>query len=219
MIDIEVFSKSGIGKHNEDYVLHTEITPDISLIVVCDGMGELPHGAYASKIIAHSIENYMSQDPCFHNPEQSIMNALYCANDEIAKESVRLKSKMGASVALTVFAGNACYYTWLGDVRIYLSSEGNTELLTKDHLAIEGNHSFLSRCINGRGFRHTPEIGVLEISCDDDVYIATDGYYLHNKVGRPSESAITADDDATIVCIKSSVPGAERMWRHLYAGR
>ena len=39
MIDVEVFSKAGIGKHNEDYVLHTEIASDISLIVVCDGMG------------------------------------------------------------------------------------------------------------------------------------------------------------------------------------
>ena len=39
MIDVEVFSKPGVGKYNEDYVLHTEIEPDISLIVICDGMG------------------------------------------------------------------------------------------------------------------------------------------------------------------------------------
>ncbi len=39
MIDVEVFSKAGIGKDNEDYVLHTEIAPDVALTVVCDGMG------------------------------------------------------------------------------------------------------------------------------------------------------------------------------------
>lgn len=202
MIDVEVFSTAGIGKHNEDYVLHTEIAPDISLIVVCDGMGGLSYGADASKTIAHSIDNYLRQDLCIHKPEQSIINALHYANDELAKECVRLKSKMGASVALALFVGNACYYTWLGDVRIYLATEGKRELLTKDHLAIEGNHSFLSRCINGKEFRHSPEVGELAISIGDEVYIATDGYYLHNKVGSPSESAITADDDATIVCIK-----------------
>lgn len=76
MIDVEVFSKAGIGKHNEDYVLHTEIAPDISLIVVCDGMGGLSYGANASKIVAHSIENYLRQDLCSLNPEQSIINCL-----------------------------------------------------------------------------------------------------------------------------------------------
>ena len=202
MIDVEVLSKAGIGKHNEDYVLHTQVAPDISLIVVCDGMGGLSYGADASKMIAHSIENYLRQDHCSLNPEQSIINALLYANDELAKECVHLKSKMGASVALTLFFGNACYYTWIGDVRIYLATEGKRELLTKDHLAIEGNHSFLSRCINGKEFRHTPEVGKFAISTGDEVYIATDGYYLHNKVGSLTESAITADDDATIVCIK-----------------
>ena len=202
MIDVEAFSKAGIGKNNEDYVLHSEIAPDITLIVVCDGMGGLSYGVDASKTIAHSIDNYLRQDLCIHKPGQSIINALHYANDELAKECVRLKSKMGASVALALFVGNACYYTWLGDVRIYVVNGGKTELLTKDHLAIEGNHSFLSRCINGKEFRYSPEVGELAISIGDEVYIATDGYYLHNKVGSPSESAITADDDATIVCIK-----------------
>ena len=202
MIDVEVFSKAGIGKHNEDYVLHTEIAPDISLIVVCDGMGGLSYGANASKIVAHSIENYLRQDLSSLNPEQSIINALLYANDELAKECVRLKSKIGASVALTLFVGNACYYAWLGDVRIYVVNGGKTELLTKDHLAIEGNHSFLSRCINGKEFRHFPEVGDLAISSGDEVYIATDGYYLNNKVGSPSESVITGDDDTTIVCVR-----------------
>ncbi len=205
MIDVEVFSKAGVGKNNEDYVLHTEIAADISLIVVCDGMGGLSYGEAASKIIAHSIENYMRQDLCCHSPEQSIINAIHYANDELAKGCVRLKSKMGASVALTLFVSNVCYYTWLGDVRIYSDKEGKTELLTKDHLAIENNHSFLSRCINGKVFRHTPEVGELTISVGDEVYIATDGYYLHNEVGSIMESIVTTDDDATIVRIKTGV--------------
>ncbi len=202
MIDVEAFSKAGIGKNNEDYVLHSEIAPDITLIVVCDGMGGLSYGADASKTIAHSIENCLRKDLCLHNPEQSIIKALQCANDELAKECVRLKSKMGASVALTLFVGKACHYTWLGDVRIYHANGGKTELLTKDHLAIEDNHSFLSRCINGKEFRHSPEVGELAISSGDKVYIATDGYYLHNEMEAMIESVITADDDATIVCIE-----------------
>lgn len=202
MIDVEVFSKAGVGKSNDDYVLHTEIATGLSLIVVCDGMGGLSYGADASKIIAHSIENHLKQNFSSHTPEQSIINAILYANDELAKKCIRLKSKMGASIALTLFVGNACYYTWLGDVRIYVVNGGKTELLTKDHLAIEGNQSFLSRCINGKEFRHSPDVSELEISSGDEVYIATDGYYLHNELGPIIKSAITVDDDATIARIR-----------------
>lgn len=202
MIDVEVFSKAGIGKDNEDYALHTEIAPDVTLIVVCDGMGGLFNGAYASRIVAHSIENYLRKNFCSQKPEHTIVNAIHYANDELAKECFRLHSKMGASVGLTLLVGNHCYYSWLGDVRVYLKQGERTELLTKDHLAIEGNHSFLTRCINGREFRYSPVVSDITLHSGDEVFIATDGYYLHNNVGTPIESEIATEDDATIVCIK-----------------
>ena len=120
MIDVEVFSKAGIGKHNEDYVLHTEIAPDISLFVVCDGMGGLSYGAGCVKIIVHSIENYLRQDLCIHNPEQSIINALLSANDELAKECVRPNQKMGGSVRFSLICGECLLLYLVRDVRIYL---------------------------------------------------------------------------------------------------
>lgn len=202
MIDVDIFSDAGIGKNNEDYVLYTEINPDISVIVVCDGMGGLSYAADASQFVANSIENCLRQNLCSHAPEQYVIKALHFANDELAKECARLKSKMGASVALTLFVGDACYYTWIGDVRIYIAKGGKTELMTKDHLAIDGNHSFLSRCINGKEFRHSPEVGKLAISAGNEIFIATDGYYLHNEVDSMLKSVTIADDDATIVRIR-----------------
>ncbi|MCM1141796.1 MAG: protein phosphatase 2C domain-containing protein [Muribaculum sp.] len=201
MIEVEVFSQAGIGKENEDYVLHTEIAPDVALIVVCDGMGGLSNGAEASRFVAHSIENYLRKNFCSQKPEETIVNAIQYANDELAKECQRLQSKMGASVGMTLFIGNRCYYSWLGDVRIYLKQGDRTELLTKDHLAIEGNHSFLTRCINGREFRYAPVVADVSLHSGDEVFIATDGYYLYHNVGTPIESEIATDDDATIVRI------------------
>ncbi|HBN63888.1 MAG TPA: serine/threonine protein phosphatase [Porphyromonadaceae bacterium] len=202
MIDVEVFSKAGIGKNNEDYALHSEIAPHVTLIVVCDGMGGLSNGAEASRIVAHSIGNYFRHTLCSHILRQTIVSAILFANDELAKECLLLQSKMGASVGLTLFVGNCCYYSWLGDVRVYLKQGGRTELLTKDHLAIEGNHSFLTRCINGREFRCSPVVSDITLHSGDEVFIATDGYYLHHDVGTPIEAENTTDDDATIVCIK-----------------
>lgn len=109
---------------------------------------------------------------------------------------------MGASVGLTLFVGDRCYYSWLGDVRVYLKQGYRTELLTKDHLAIDGNHSFLTRCINGREFRYSPVVADMTIHSGDEVFIVTDGYYLHNNVGTPIELKIATEDDATKVCIR-----------------
>ena len=202
MIDVEVFSKAGIGKDNEDYVLHTEIAPDLALVVVCDGMGGLSNGADASRIVASSIGNYLRKNFCSEKTEHTIVNAIQYANDELAKECRLIQSKMGASVGLTLFVGNRSYYSWLGDVRIYLKQGDHTELLTKDHLAIEGDHSFLTRCINGREFRYPPVVVDMAIHSGDEVFIATDGYYLHHNVGTPIKLEIATEDDATKVCIR-----------------
>lgn len=202
MIELEIFSQPGIDRINEDYVWHAEIVPGVSLIVVCDGMGGLSHGAEASELVAHSIAEYIRLHYSDESPEQSIINGLKYVNDIIATEIKRLSSKMGTSVGLTLFADNRCYYTWLGDVRIYHAQGDDVVLLTKDHLAIEGNHSFLSRCINGKEFRTIPEIAEFTICSGDAIYIATDGYYLHNDVGSPLNSATAVEDDATIVRIR-----------------
>ena len=204
MIDVEVFSKAGIGKHNEDYVLHTEIAPNISLIVVCDGMGGLSYGADASKIIAHSIEKHLKQNLCSQLPEQSIINAILYANDVLAKECTRLKTKMGASVALALLIDNNCYYTWLGDVRIYITKDDELPLLTNDHLAMEGNHSFLTSCINGREFRKSPIVRDFEAKSNMDIIISTDGFYLFNDINTSLENIVINYDDASIVKIRFS---------------
>lgn len=207
MIDVEVFSKAGIGKDNEDYTLHTDIAPNVALAVVCDGMGGLSNGADASRIVAHSIDNYLNKNFGYQKPEHTIVNAILSANDELAKECLRLQSRMGASVGLTLFVGNRCFYSWLGDVRVYLKQGDRTELLTKDHLAIEGNHSFLSRCINGREFRDSPVVSDMTLHSSDEVFIATDGYYLHHSLGIPIEAEFATEatvEDATFVRIRLS---------------
>ena len=202
MFELEIFSQPGADKENEDYIWHAEIVPGVSLIIVCDGMGGLSHGAEAAKLVVHSIAEYIQSHYKTDSPDQSLMNGLKYANDIIATETKRHSSKMGTSVGLTLFADNRCYYTWLGDVRIYHARGENVELLTRDHLAIESNHSFLSRCINGKEFRTSPEAAELNTSSGDTIYIATDGYYLHNEVGLPLNSATAVDDDATIVRIR-----------------
>lgn len=203
MIDIDISSIAGSGKDNEDYVLHTEVASDVSLIIVCDGMGGLTHGADAAKIVAQSISEYITQHYPAQTPEVTIINALNDVNDAIREECDRRKSKMGSSIGVVLIADGLFYFSWLGDVRIYHVHDGETELLSTDHLAIADNHSFLSRCINGKAFRFKPEVNKRPFSVGEELIIATDGYYLCNDVNsHTTNSPIVADDDSTIVRIR-----------------
>lgn len=202
MIDVDVSSNAGVGKTNEDFVLHTTIAKDKTLVVVCDGMGGLSNAALASQTIAAKIECYITQHHATDSSEELVLNAISFANKELAKECILLKAKMGASIALTLFEGNCCYYTWLGDVRIYLYHNDCCEQLTTDHLAIDGNHKYITRCINGREFRKPLEVHSIILSDSDKVVIATDGYYMHNDIDCLEKDRVLKDDDSTIVKIR-----------------
>ncbi len=201
MIRVEVFSEAGKGKHNEDYVVTIEISPEIWLIVVCDGMGGLLNAAEAAKIVAVSIAKYLLANFENKKPEFSILNAILYANEELAKENLRNQVRMGSAVAVTLFMENHCYYSWLGDVRIYFKRKSLVKMLTQDHLAIEGNHSILTRCIKGRVFRYPPVVSDIELQAGDEILIASDGYYLYNTVEQNSEVVRRSEDDASFVRI------------------
>lgn len=139
MIEFEIFSEGGIGKINEDYVLHTDIPSGLSLFIVGDGMGGLAYGATASRLTAKSIAEYLKQNFTPQTPEQSIINALHYAN--------------------------------------------------------------ITRCINGKKFRHPPVVCNFKIQQGMRILMATDGYYLHNDIYSTPETININDDDASSVRI------------------
>lgn len=202
MIEVEIFTKAGFGKENEDYVLYSEIRHECFLVVICDGMGGLSHGAHASMIISNSIMRYVKWNFDSLSPEILLRSAILYSNDELAKECLQLHAKMGASIGVALFIGDGCYYSWIGDVRIYLKHSYRVNLLTQDHLAIESNHSYLSRCLNGKEMRCLPIVTEMSLTLEDEIFIATDGYYLHHELGSTPEFPTDPEDDATIVCIK-----------------
>lgn len=73
----------------------------MTLVIVCDGMGGLHHGAEAAQLIAQSIDKHLRDNFNIQAPEQSITNAILFANDQIARECLALNTRMGAAVGLT----------------------------------------------------------------------------------------------------------------------
>lgn len=195
---IEIFTVPGTGKDNEDYVCHEQLAPEVYAIAVADGMGGLDFAADAARIASESAISYLKHHYKSGTESQILSDSLRCANDAIAAECMCRKAKMGAAIAVAIISGCNIYYSWLGDVRIYRQHGGCVELITEDHVFDKGNHTFLTRCLNGKPLRYSPEENTRTLQAGDVVLIATDGYYLENPpLIQNAETEFR--DDATLV--------------------
>lgn len=200
MIDVEIFTQSGFDKINEDYVCHKEFSLGGHVIAVADGMGGLSFGDVAAKLVAESIVSSLNDVGDDNRMDNRVSVGIELANDNIRRECELRKVRMGASVAVAVINGNVCHYSSLGNVRIYILRDKKLKLITEDHTNRIAGQPYLSRCVNGRPFRHKIIVESIGLFSGDELIIATDGYYIHNDVISENNPMIV-DDDATIVRI------------------
>ena len=131
--------------HNEDNFL---INEEMSLFVVCDGMGGHVGGEFASAIAVNTIEEVLSalefraeeldlgaEDSSTEIQRERLRYAIRLAGKRIyEKASLEPEFKgMGTTaLALLIDEGNA-YIAHVGDSRAYRVREGRIEQLTEDH--------------------------------------------------------------------------------------
>ncbi len=175
---IETFSIGGIGQENEDRLLVQHIGTDTIMAVLADGMGGLDSGSVAAEIVVEAIVNFIKDNFNGNNERDILYNALHYANKQIAKTNEEKKIKTGAAVAVVLITNNHLYYTWQGNVRIYVYKHEYKELITQDHIADTGyGKTALTRCIKGSELRDDVPICYKEIASEDTIWICSDGFY------------------------------------------
>ncbi len=168
---------------NEDRLLICPISGDCSLYILADGMGGYTYGDFAAQLIIDTIREYVIKDLETASPKKVLRMAIEQANEKIYNESVRLKSKMGAAVTILLSINKQVYIAWLGDVRAYLISNNQIELLTTDHRLVKSQDvpfdyaSILTRCIKGKKFENTIPVNELSIEKGDKLIVCSDGFY------------------------------------------
>jgi len=133
--------------NNEDNYL---INDELSLFVVCDGMGGHVGGEFASAIAVNTVEEVLTSieiqpdgeafDPQAHDSPVELMReklryAIRLAGKRIyekAEEEPEYKGMGTTCLALMVDNGNA-FIAHVGDSRGYLVRDGRIEQLTEDH--------------------------------------------------------------------------------------
>lgn len=210
IIEFKTFSYSGKDKSNEDYILCRKISDNCLVAILADGMGGLSYGAEAARIVSESILATILDQLQEHSPEEVLRLAFEAADSAIYEKCRELKSKMGTAVTAVLIKDDSLYYAWQGNVRLYKVADGNLSLLTTDHIVNETEGIFLTRCVNGKGYREDVPIKQEKLEQIVRIYICSDGCYryldLNTIVTQEVEFVPDGilEDDASFIEVKVS---------------
>ncbi len=124
---------------NEDYFLVKNITKDISLYIVADGLGGYKAGEIASKLCVTTIYEYLEDkfDNIYSLPSKEayvkmlLETSIKLANEKVyALEKTDEKYKgMGTTVCALLKINTEVYYVSIGDSRIYYIDLEKNEIM------------------------------------------------------------------------------------------
>ena len=207
MIEIKYDSQKGTGDTNQDFILCKQLEEGCILIVLADGMGGLQHGDIAAATVAQNIYETFAMHQS-DDIKETLEKAFECADTAIADKCRFLHCKMGAAATALVIKDDTVHYAWQGNVRLYGKQDCCLIQLTEDHVKNGTNDTFLTRSVNGRGFRYPISIKETHISEMPILFLCTDGFYQSNDGiafidGKQLPNTIKElEDDASYVLIK-----------------
>lgn len=181
---INSFSIGSAPYHNEDCLKYENMGINGYAVVIADGMGGLPHGEAASSIACSTIISYIQSNyKDFHSEFGILKKALEKADSNIAANGInKYKCPMGTTIAAAIVTDYKTFYTWQGNVRIYLRQNGILKPLTIDHtLDIGYGQQRITRCLKGVGLRDDVPFSSVGLSRGDSLYFCTDGFYKEKE--------------------------------------
>ena len=199
----------GSSDTNEDYLLYRNMGINGYVIALADGMGGLSYGDVAARLACETAVEYVVNNyKGFHSETRMLKDALKTADNAIATKGLaEYKCPMGTTIALAIVSDYRMFYTWQGNVRIYLKNANRLSILTSDHILDVGyGQTRVTRCIKGTGLREDIPVRVAKLSRNDKVFFCTDGFYniaefmLSNKsITEIKKAIINPNDDVSLI--------------------
>ena len=152
---------------------------DLTIAVVCDGVGSADRGAEAAKRVTNYLVNNFKIRPKTWSIEKSIHTFIQSINSILYEESKAEyeRSELVTTLALVVLEGNRLYGANVGDSRVYLFRQNQLHQLSLDHAMDEaGYESVLTQAI---GIAPNVEVYYFEnvIEKEDKILLCSDGLY------------------------------------------
>ncbi len=150
---------------------------DMTIAVLCDGVGSAIEGAKAAQKVAQHIATNFKNMPKVWSVEKAIKEFTNSINAILYAQSMQEYERCEYVTTLTVcvIKGNRLYGANVGDSRIYLLRDGKLNQLSHDHNE-DGMDNVLSNAI---GINTSVEVYYFEnnLQKDDKILMCSDGLY------------------------------------------
>ena len=193
---------------------------NLSVAIVCDGVGSAEEGAQAAKRVTSYLVNNFKIRPKTWSIEKSIKTFINSINAILYKESQLNyeRSELVTTLAIVVIEGNRLYGANVGDSRVYLLRDSILTQLSSDHaMQEEGYENVLTQAI-GISEKVEPYYFENIVQKDDKILLCSDGLYnvlsedeIKNNIAKGAialvkkASKLTQDhlpDDTTAVVLE-----------------
>ena len=168
----------GTQPTGDDYYA-VKVMENITVAVVCDGVGSSEHGAEAAKRTAQFLVQSLKNRPRSWSMEKSIRHFIESINRILYRESIEQyeRPEMVTTLALAVIEGDRLYGANVGDSRIYLLRDGTLAQLSSDHaMDEEGMENVLTAAI-GLDEHIEPFFFENNLLAGDRILLCSDGLY------------------------------------------
>ena len=180
---------------NMDSLLLTERTINgISsvLAVVCDGVGSMSDGAYASSVTVKLLNEWFESIDSTERAGLKLRDTILNINTEIVRTAGIKGLQTATTLSALMFVGEKYFVVHAGDSRIYTSSDKGLVLLTVDSVTETGKlTSYIGRRDNPELFYSEGEAsnGVF-LLCSDGLYKRTTAAWLWQNINADNRKSI-----------------------------
>ncbi len=209
-----------------DDFFEVKVMENITVAVVCDGVGSSIHGAEAAKRTTQFLVQSLKNRPRSWSLEKSIRHFIENINRVLYLESMEQyeRQELVTTLTLVVIEGDRLYGANVGDSRIYLARNGALIQLSSDHaMDEEGMENVLTAAIGLEEsvepyyFENNLQPGDRILLCSDGLYnelskeeledgIRVGASHLVKKASRKHNDDLPDDTTAVVIEIKELDP-------------
>lgn len=185
--------------HNEDYLDYRQPALGLAqarrgaLYVVADGVGGRSAGEVASQLAVQTVlDGYYAAPFDDEEVAANLRQAVQLANIEVYDRAQATPGEggMATTIVAAVVQDTTLTLAYVGDSRAYLQSQGNIELLTRDHTWVNeqidtgaltpqeaANHDLRHHILRALGHKEGVEVDVVQhrLQAGDTLLLCTDG--------------------------------------------
>ena len=168
----------GTQLKGDDY-FEVKVMENITVAVVCDGVGSAVAGAEAAKRTTQFLVQSLKNRPRSWSMEKSIKHFIENINRVLYMESMEQyeREELVTTLTLVVIEGDRLYGANVGDSRIYLQRDGEFTQLSSDHaMDEEGMENVLTSAI-GLEEHVEPYYFENNLQAKDRILLCSDGLY------------------------------------------